>query len=395
MAATTGDQIAEPGTGKERYGVSRSCVVVGAGIIGTCVALRMAREGVQVTLVDASAPGQGTTSTTGAWVNANAKRPYAYFRLNCAGIGAHRRLAAEFESAPWFLPTGNLEWAASGDEESRLDGRVQELRDWGYPSAWLAPEQVMCHLEPELVIPPDVRGVVFFSDEILVYPQLLLAHALRALRALGVRFSFGCRVEQIETSSERATGVRLENGERIAADMIVSCAGRWTPELLSPLGVRVPLVSPEDAESAAVGLLVSTTGLAVDLRRMVHAGGLSMRPDGAGRLQLHGDAEDREVRWNASTTPSAPAWRLVEQARRLVRHGEGLGVHAAVIGIRSLPIDGLPVVGWAPGLTGLYVVVTHSGVTLGPLLGELVALEASGREQTLLTSFRPDRFLTA
>ena len=40
---------------------------------------------------------------------------------------------------------------------------------------------------------------------------------------------------------------------------------------------------------------------------------------------------------------------------------------------RAFPADGFPVLGFAE--QGLYTAVTHSGITLGPLVGELVAYE--------------------
>merc|ERR1719253_1645631 len=58
---------------------------------------------------------------------------------------------------------------------------------------------------------------------------------------------------------------------------------------------------------------------------------------------------------------------------------------------RPMPRDGLPVAGFVG--PGLYAVASHSGVTLGPLLGELVAGEISrGVRYDLLESFRPARF---
>src|SRR5207248_10672435 len=65
------------------------CIVIGAGIIGTTVALRLAQRGAAVTLLDQGLPGGGTTGTTFAWVNASAKEPRSYFDLNAAGMAAH------------------------------------------------------------------------------------------------------------------------------------------------------------------------------------------------------------------------------------------------------------------------------------------------------------------
>jgi glycine/D-amino acid oxidase-like deaminating enzyme len=50
-------------------------------------------------------------------------------------------------------------------------------------------------------------------------------------------------------------------------------------------------------------------------------------------------------------------------------------------------------VGWMPGISGFYVAVTHSGVTLAPFLGRAVADEiARARVVPQLEPFRPARF---
>jgi glycine/D-amino acid oxidase-like deaminating enzyme len=63
------------------------------------------------------------------------------------------------------------------------------------------------------------------------------------------------------------------------------------------------------------------------------------------------------------------------------------------IGTRPVPIDGFPVVGNIMGETGVFVAVMHSGVTLAPLIGQLLASEMFQiSESALLKSFRPSRF---
>ena len=63
-----------------------------------------------------------------------------------------------------------------------------------------------------------------------------------------------------------------------------------------------------------------------------------------------------------------------------------------------MPEDGLPVVGFVTNSCStrpprLYVAVCHSGITLGPMLGAMVALEVSqGRDLDWLAPYRPARF---
>jgi glycine/D-amino acid oxidase-like deaminating enzyme len=63
------------------------------------------------------------------------------------------------------------------------------------------------------------------------------------------------------------------------------------------------------------------------------------------------------------------------------------------LGARPMPADGLPVVGPVPGASGAYVAVMHSGVTLAPVVGRLVATElVDGVDAKELHGVRPARF---
>jgi hypothetical protein len=56
---------------------------------------------------------------------------------------------------------------------------------------------------------------------------------------------------------------------------------------------------------------------------------------------------------------------------------------------RAMPADRLAIVGSLPWLDPLYLAVSHSGVTVAPVLGRLVAREVA---DGLLAPFRPGRF---
>jgi glycine/D-amino acid oxidase-like deaminating enzyme len=58
-----------------------------------------------------------------------------------------------------------------------------------------------------------------------------------------------------------------------------------------------------------------------------------------------------------------------------------------------MPADGLPAVGYVPGVENAYVVVSHSGVTLAPVLGALVARDLLSGDEAALSPFRLGRFV--
>jgi glycine/D-amino acid oxidase-like deaminating enzyme len=58
-----------------------------------------------------------------------------------------------------------------------------------------------------------------------------------------------------------------------------------------------------------------------------------------------------------------------------------------------MPADGYPIAGFDERAAGVYVLVTHSAVTLAPLLGQLAANEiVDGASVELLAPYRLARF---
>lgn len=367
-------------------------IVVGSGIIGACIGLRLAQSGADVTIIEGEAPGAGTSGTSFAWLDASHPSLAGYVELNIDGLDAWRRLGDVLGGPGWLSLTGTLTWEPGTDAAAALHDDLARLRGLGYPAHELSRRQVS-ELEPDLIVDPGVDSVVTFPAEGYLFARPAIAELLDLGRRSGLRLRAGDAVAGFaERGGGRIGGVVLKSGERVEADSVITCVGRWTPELLATAGVELPFVGPEPTPSPAVGMLVLTTPTVARLRRVVFADGLMMRPDGAGRLLLHGDEQDAEVRADTSVMPPpAIAGGLVGLARARLRGAELARVESAVIGVRSLPEDRLPIVG--PVRDGLYVVATHSGMTVAPALGELVAGEIlDERQSDALERFRPARF---
>lgn len=85
--------------------------------------------------------------------------------------------------------------------------------------------------------------------------------------------------------------------------------------------------------------------------------------------------------------------RIRSQAARYLPALADVPLESVSLCWRPVPRDDLPIIGYAPQAPQLYVAVMHSGVTLGPLVGELVAMELlEGVEIDLLAPYRPARF---
>jgi glycine/D-amino acid oxidase-like deaminating enzyme len=361
-------------------------IVIGAGVVGAAVAAALTRRGAEVTVLDAGRPGAGTTATSFAWVNANKKDPQPYFELNNAGIAAHHALAGG--PTPWFFPTGHLEWATTEEHAALLAARLPKLRDRGYPLRRLTRAEAL-ELEPDLVAPADAE-FVFYPEEAHTLPGLLLARLLGEARDRGAAVLPHTEVTGIDLGAPAVTTAR---GDTHTADVIVSCAGRWSTPVAALAGLDVPLLDPDLAGSATVGFLATTEPVPARLSRALTHSRLNVRPDGGGRLLLQ--ALDLDGAADPAAPPPADGSLAAEITGRLpdvLAITEGTRLEKIRVGQRPLPADGLTIAGFADPESRFYAVATHSGITLAPLLGDLVSGELLGAESALLNSFRPSRF---
>ncbi|HVC35574.1 MAG TPA: FAD-binding oxidoreductase [Chloroflexota bacterium] len=364
-------------------------IVVGGGIAGASVTYRLARDGVRVTLLEAGQLGNATSLVSFAWINASNKPPLDYHLLNVAGMGEHAALLHEFGRAPWLHLDGCIEWASGDDGHSRLRAKVARLRGWGY-HAELLPASALGSLEPSLAAPPDVAEIAYYPTEGYVDTTLLVGFLAQAAQAAGATVRRNCRVVELIRSGERVRGVRTANGEQLNADVVVSCVGRWTAELAELAGIRVPL-------APTVGMNAISAPAPVTLRAVIQAPRISLRPDGAGRIMLRHEDFDAIVRADTPVEPVPSVCAdMLERAARVLPGLAGTRIEAARVGVRPIPADGYSVIGPAPAAGGLYLVCTHSAVTMGPLLGRVVAREiVSGDVDPRINPFRPERLVTA
>ena len=362
--------------------------VIGVGIVGASAAYVLARAGARVVALDAGVPGAGTSGRSFAWVNAVRKEPDVYHRLNAEGMAAHRQLARGLGRDAGYHDGGSLEWADGGAEERELRARVERLARRGYLAEWISRERAL-GMEPGLAMPDHVAAVAFYAADGWLDAPRLIGRLLDAASASGAEILEGKPVRSLRAQGDRVEALVLDDGE-IAAESVLVCVGPSTQAFMTPLGATIPV-------GRVPGLLAVTSGPAAPLHRVVHAPGIHLRPDASGGLLLGAPDVDGLV-----TDAGSPAAHselgalLLERAARVFPPARDVRLVETRIGVRPMPADGQTIAGRIRGLGNAWVVATHSGVTLGPLLGHLIAAEIlGGAPSAVLAPFRPERFAAA
>lgn len=345
--------------------MSPDVVVVGGGLVGCSIALRLSDRGLRVTVLERSVPG-AEASSVAAGILAPCIEAEHEPELRSLGIRSRElhatwaaRLLDEHAIDVGFRRSGVIAVATSDEDAVALGDRAAFLAASGIRAATLDAASVRAR-EPALAA--DVRGALELPDEAQVEPPALFRAIALAAEARGVRFVSGKPVRRILVEGDRVVGVDVD-GSTLAAGSVVVAAGAWTS-----LVPGLPL--PSDAVTPVRGQLLATTTRPPLFRRLVFGEGVYVvtRPDG--RVLIGATME--HVGFEKATTLGGLA-DLARRAIALAPALEAAPLEGHAVSFRPNSRDGSPLVG-AVGPDGLYVASGHhrNGVLLAPLTAELV-----------------------
>jgi glycine/D-amino acid oxidase-like deaminating enzyme len=363
-------------------------VVIGAGAIGALVSYRLAQAGAQVTTVERLYPGSGITGRSFAWINGHEKPPQAYHRLNIRSIRDHEELADEL-GGRWVRVDGGLHWEHA-DEPARMQQlarTIRQLHDWGVRVDRVTPDVAMRDIAPDLWIDPQRVSEVFFIGREGVIDPVYMVHSVlhEANRRYGAKLESG-DVVALRGPKGAVDEVVLRDGRTLTADIVMNCAGPDADKISALAGGYLPL-------APTWGLTVSTPPAPVCLRQVVHSPEANLRPDGAGRMLIRNRQVDEFIEKDKPMPVDSPVIaEVMERARQIVPGLKHVPPETVRIGERAIPQDAISIVGFDPQVSGLYVVVTHSGITLSARLAKLVTEDLASGNAEELTPFRLSRF---
>jgi D-amino-acid dehydrogenase len=390
-------------------------MVLGAGIVGTSTALQLAKRGVSVALVDRRGPGEQTSygnagviggagvyptafpDDFGAVLRIALKRsPLANYHLSflpkvlpwllafrawskpgklvetarimrpllARALGEHEILLRESGAERFLRKEGWLSIYRSGRDFAALEPELELGASLGVTARKLDPDGARA-LEPSLN--PVFRHAIHWPDIASVSNPLAVTRAYAAhLTTLG-----GVVVKGDARSLHRADGAwRVETDEGpVDARQAVVALGPWAPDLLAPLGIRLPL-----AVKRGYHRHFRPRGNAALTRPVVDPeNGYALAPMEQGvRLTTGAELADRD----APPTP-VQLGLVTPVAKNLFPLGEPVE-EQPWLGSRPCFADSRPVVGPAPGRPGrpgLWLCYGHGhyGLTLGPITGRLLA----------------------
>ncbi|HKJ71564.1 MAG TPA: glycine oxidase ThiO [Gammaproteobacteria bacterium] len=349
-------------------------LVLGGGIIGLTTALALAERGQAVTVLDpgrrsgiSSWAGGGILSPLYPWrqdaaVNALARRSQQVYPELCRQI--RERVGVEPEMRSLGMVYADFPSKAPVDRERARDW----ARELGVEFQELAGEEVT-DLEPA-VSPVAEYGLRLPGIAWLRNPRLMRG-LMRLANEAGVQLLDGVTARALVREGGAVRGAHTDHGT-FSAERVVVAAGPWSPELVAPLGVDLP-VRP------VKGTMLLLQGTRPLIGQLVMAGSHYLIPRADSRLLVGSTVE--ESGFDARTSLGSVR-ALAQAAVEMVPESANLELETYWAGLRPATPDERPFIGVVPGVEGLYVNTGHSrnGVVHAPASAELLAAALTGEE---------------
>ena len=410
-----------------------SVTVIGAGIVGLCCARTLQRRGRQVSVVDHSAPGTGTSFGNAGIISAGSVLPEGHPGLwkQLPGLLLDRKGPLTIRPSylpqllPWLLRFMANSTPGRAEEISKALATIilpsvhhyMDLLDdvpsdqvpirrqgclYLYPQArdlaaaapdnaarkrrgvaveLLGPDEVR-QLVPALG--PDMAGGALATESGHTTSPLALSQLLAAqIEAAGGSF-VRAKVTGFTIGADGPTYVRTDQGDRAVGDVVIA-AGAFSKALAAELGNRVPL----DTERG-YHMMLPQPGVEVRVPMLIPSLGFGVTPMDDG-LRLAGTVEFGGLK----APPNYDRARiLVDHAKQLFPDLDGAG-GKPWMGYRPSMPDSLPVVSRSSRFDRVFYAFGHGhlGLSLGAVTGRMIADLVQDRPSDIDPSlFRADRF---
>jgi glycine oxidase len=346
--------------------------VAGGGPIGLACAWRAAGRGLRTVLLDAGDPGAWEVAAGMlAPVTEAAPGDAPLTELGLRSARSFGSFCADLSDAagedPGLQRTGTLVVARDRDEAEALERLLAYRRELGLEVERLRPSQAR-RAEPALA--PTVRLALDVPGDHSVDPRRLVAALAVAFKRAGGTLR-RARVAAVETDGDRATGLRLADGEVVRAAQVLLAPGTGAAALELPDEAHVP-VRPVKGQ---VLRLRDRRGPGLVTRTIRGPDGYLV-PRADGRYVLGATMEERG--WDTAPTAGA-VYELLRDMSEVVPGVLELEIEELRAGLRPATPDNLPAIG--PGaLDGLVWAAGHfrNGILLAPVTADLVAGALSG-----------------
>ncbi|MFL5320540.1 MAG: glycine oxidase ThiO [Myxococcaceae bacterium] len=350
-------------------------LIIGGGVMGCGIGMRLAQAGAKVTILERSIPGAEASSAAGGILapQMEAEGPGPFLDLCLRSRAMYRSFAEELKELTGvdihYLPSGLLSAAFDEAAAAKLDALVAWQKSSSLRAELLSGDEARA-LEPQLSSKALVAA--HFPDDHQVDNRLLVRALSMAAAKVGAKFRSGY-VRSVVTEKNRAVGVDLD-GEILRADSVVVAAGSWSG-LVQGAGLDPKTVRPAKGQMVAL-----QTRLPLFTRVLFSPSGYLV-PRQDGRVIA---GSTLEFKGFEKTVTAEGLQKILTMAMELVPALADAPVEETWAGLRPYTDDHSPLLGPSP-IEGLFLATGHfrNGILLAPITAKVVSEAVLGQKTSV------------
>ncbi len=378
-------------------------VIVGGGIIGIAVAYYLAKQGVDVVLVERGDLSSGTSGACNGGIAMQTKGSGIKLKVALKSREIYQNLNEELGEDLEYEMDGSMIIAETEEEVDYIHSLAERQRKIGLNVELLSRKEIR---ERQPALSDCVLASTFCSIDGTINPLKVSFGFAKAARKEGANIHTYTEVQGIQVHRGRVSAVITDRGN-IRTETVVNAGGIWVPEIGNMVGAEIP-IRPRR------GMLLVTESIPPIIRGSLNSakylmskysegtsgktgkeisGGFGLRAAKNGNLLIGSSREF--VGYDNNTTFEGISF-IGREAVRLLPILRHVSLIRTFAGLRPSTPDGLPILGEVPEVKGFIMAAGHEGdgIALAPITGRLIAdLIAKGEYPEELAQLNLQRFM--
>jgi len=382
-------------------------VVIGGGVIGSSIAYYLARDNIDVVLVEMGSIASGTSGACSGGVLLGTKKPGIHLELALKSAKEYRKLMENLELDIEYQQNGGMIVIENDNEFHIMKDFIKKQKKAGLEVVLLDNKGTR-KIEPALS--EGILGSTYSYLDAQLNPIYLNFSLLEAAKRFGARIFTNTRVVDIKLKYGKVDLVITDKGS-IGTRIVVNAAGSYASKIGELLGLSIPIKPMRGQILVTEEIPPLLNSLILSAKAMVAKFNPCSCEDNENKSEIEkfniGSTIEQTLNGNVliGTTREFAGFNrrinykankyIAKEVCKIVPSLKDVNIIRMFAGLRPSTPDKLPILGKIANIEGFIMAAGHEGdgIELAPITGRLISeLIIKGKSSVPLDEFRLERF---
>lgn len=382
-------------------------VVIGGGVIGSSIAYYLARDNIDVVLVEMDSIASGTSGACSGGVLLGSKKPGIHLKLALESAKEYGKLIKNLEFNIEYQQNGGMIVIENENELHTMEVFIMQQKKAGLKVDLLDNKETR-KMEPALS--EGILGSTYSYLDAQLNPIYLNFSLVKTAQKFGAKVFTNTRVVDIKLKSGKINSVITDKGS-IETRIVINAAGSYASKIGALLGLNIPIKPMRGQILVTEEIPPLLSRLVLSAKTIVAKFNPHFSEDSEKESEFEkfniGATIEQTLNGNVlvGTTRELAGFNkrinykanryIANEVCRIVPSLKEVNIIRTFAGLRPSTPDKLPILGKVANIEGFIMAAGHEGdgIALAPITGRLISeLITKGKPSMSLVEFRLERF---